>query len=157
VGAVRYLYKLVLALWLGSLFFFAAAVAPALFRVFEPPQAGTVVRQLIPFLDTYGVLAAVTLIVLAAGVEGRPRGRTLLRAAFLAGMGVLAAASMFGVTPRMERLRVSAGPSISALPPEDPVRRQFGMLHGVSTVLLLGEALLGLVVLGVDLRGRPAS
>jgi hypothetical protein len=157
VAAVRYLYKLGLALWLGSLFFFAAAVAPALFKVFEPPQAGSVVRQLIPFLDTYGVLGAVGLIGLAAVVEGRPRGRALLRAALLAGMGALAAASLFGVTPRMERLRISAGPSLSALPPDDPVRRQFGMLHGVSTVLMLGEALLGLGVLGLDLRGRPAS
>lgn len=156
MAVVRYLYRLVLALWLGSLFFFAAAVAPALFRALEPPQAAGVVRQLIPFLDVFGVIAGPALIVLAAVVEGRPRGRALGRAGALVGMAVLAAVSLWGITPRMEALRAAASPSISALPPDSPIRQEFGKLHGVSSGLMLLESILGLTVLGFALRERPA-
>jgi hypothetical protein len=157
VRVIRYFYRLGLALWLGSLFFFAVAVAPALFRTFSPPEAGRVVRQLIPFLDAYALAGGPLLIVLAAAIEGKPRGRALLRALLLAAMTTLAGVSFWGITPRMERLRESAGPSISELSPDHPVRREFGMLHGVSSALMLLEALFGLGVIGFDPRGRSSS
>ena len=155
MAALRYIYRLGLSLWLGSIFFFAAAVAPALFRTLSSAESAGVVGRLIPFLDVFGLIAGPVLVGLAAVAEGRPRGRTAVRAGLLGAMSVLALVSLAVVTPKMEGLRAQAG-SISALAPDDPLRHQFGMLHGVSTLLMLGEALCGLVALGFAVREPPA-
>jgi len=151
LAALRYIYRLGLSLWLGSIFFFAVAVAPALFRTLPSAESASVVGRLIPFLDVFGLIAGPVLVGLAVAAEGRPRGRTAVRACLLLAMSLLALVSLAVITPMMEGLRAQAG-SISALAPDDPVRRQFGMLHGVSSLVMLGEALCGLVALGFALR-----
>lgn len=153
---IRYLYRLLLSLWLGALVAFGAVFAPALFRVLTPAQAGSVVRQVIPVLDAFALFAGPALIALALWREGRPRGRGAVRVALLSVMAGLALASAAVVTPRMAELRTAAGDQLSKLPSDDPVRREFGRLHGVSTGLMLGQLLLGLGVLGIPLRSRSS-
>ena len=154
---LRYIHRLILTLWLGSIFFFAAAVAPALFRTLSGADSGAVVRELIPRIDAGGLLAGPLLIGLAWAVEGRPSGRARVRAVLWGTMAVLAAVSLTVVTPRLDRLRARAVPSISALPSDDPLRREFGALHGVSTLLMLGVATFGLVTLAWPLAKEKAS
>ncbi|MFZ5472266.1 MAG: DUF4149 domain-containing protein [Myxococcota bacterium] len=142
MGVFRYLHQLVLGVWMGGLLCFGAVVAPALFRALTPAQAGAVVRQVIPALDVFGLFAAVGVLSLGLVYEGKPRGRSVLRAAFLAGAFVLALASAAVVTPRLAEIRREANDQVSALAPDDPLRREFGRLHGVSTGLMLGQLLL---------------
>ncbi len=151
----RYLHRLLLGVWLGALLCFGAVVAPALFRALTPAQAGSVVHLVFPRLDAFTVFAGFALLALGAGVEGWPTGRARVRAALVVGMTALACASAFAVTPRMADLRAQAGSEMSSLPSEHPLRREFGRLHGVSSMVLLGELLLGLGVLAFPL-GRKA-
>jgi hypothetical protein len=144
------LWRVLLGVWVGALLCFGAVVAPALFRTLPPAEAGSVVRQVIPALDRYGLVAGGALLALTFTW---PPGRgTWLRRGLLAVMIALCAASFFGVTPRMERLRQDAGGRISELAADHPARREFGRLHGVSTVLSGGVLLLGLLALALPVR-----
>jgi hypothetical protein len=55
-------------------------------------------------------------------------------------------------------VRATIGPSIEALAPTDPLRREFGRLHGVSVALLGVAALAGAAAVataaGAALRAR---
>jgi hypothetical protein len=42
---------------------------------------------------------------------------------------------------RIRMIRAESFAPISSLPPDDPVRRQFGMLHGISQLFLLGQVI----------------
>jgi len=149
MGLLRYLHRLLLGVWIGALLCFGAVLAPALFQALTPGQAGAVVHLIFPRLDAFTVAAGFVLLGLGVAAEGAPKGRARWRVGLLGAMTVLALASAFAVTPRMAVLRSQAGGNISDLPREDPIRREFGRLHGVSSVLMLGEVLLGLAVLAL--------
>jgi hypothetical protein len=157
VGAIRYFYQLLLGLWLGAILCFGAVVAPALFRSLGPGQAGTVVRSIIPVLDGFALVAGPVLLVLAFLYEGRPRGVRLIRALMICAMVLLAAVSSLAISPRMSSLRAEVGDRISELPKDDPIRKEFGRLHGVSTTLMLAELVLGLAAAAIFLRRKDGS
>jgi hypothetical protein len=150
----RYLHRLLLGVWIGALLCFGAVIAPSLFQALTPAQAGSVVHLVFPKLDAFTVFAGFALLAMGIAVEGRPAGRGRIRAGLVVAMTLLACTSAFAVTPRMAALRAQANPSMSDLPKEHPVRREFGRLHGVSSMLLLGEVLLGLGALAFPLRRR---
>lgn len=153
---LRYVHRLLLGIWLGALLCFGAVVAPTLFKVLTPGQAGQVVRRVLPVLDGYGAIAGVVLLAVGWVVEGAPRGRARLRVGALAGATLAAWVSLFVVTPRMSELRAQAADQISELPADHPLRREFGKLHGVSSSLSLAALLLGGVALAVPLRKRES-
>jgi len=63
------------------------------------------------------------------------------------------AVSQFGITPKLDRLRVDIGGPVDALPADDARRVAFGLLHGYS-VAGLGVARAGAAVcLGFLLYG----
>jgi len=142
MGALPFLYRWVIGTWAGALLAFGALFAPALFRVFTPPEAGEVVRQVIPALDALGLAAVAVAVAVALMLEGASTRRARARLALLALAAALAGASAGWVTPKMASLREEAGGAISALARDNPVRRQFGQLHGVSSGLMLLEWLL---------------
>src|SRR5215471_789459 len=102
-------HRLLLVAFLGALALFATTVTPALFATVPPPVAARVV-----------------------GATGRSGRAAMVLGGVLA---LLAASSLFLVTPEIARLRHAAGDTLSHLPPGDPIRRRFGTLHGISTVL----------------------
>ena len=153
---LRYLYRLGLGVWTGALLFFGAVVTPTLFRVLTPAQSAAVVRPLIGILDRFSLVAGPLLVILAWVAEGRPDRRAKVRAGLLLGMAAWAGISAFVVSPRLAALRERAGEGISSLAAEDPLRKQFGALHGVSSTLMLGELLLGLAAVGFPLRPGKA-
>lgn len=153
---LRYVYRLLLGIWIGGLLCFGAVVAPALFKALTPGQAGAVVHLIFPRLDAFTVAAGVALLALGFALEGRPQGVAAWRAGLVGAMLGLACVSAFMVTPRMAELRNLAGGNISALPKDDPARREFGGLHAASSILLVGELLLGLGVLALPFRRRDA-
>jgi hypothetical protein len=72
-------------------------------------------------------------------------------------LAALAAASLFLLTPEIARIRQAAGDTLSHLPPTDPTRRRFGMLHGLSTVLFGLQAVMAVALVALRPDRRAAS
>jgi hypothetical protein len=73
-----------------------------------------------------------------------------------AAQAIFAAAAQFVVGPRIHALRMSMGPALDALAPDDPRRVAFGRLHAFS-VLLLGVAMLAACVAVAGILRRRAQ
>ena len=126
------------ALWCGMLAFFGAFGARVVLET-SPSRhaAGAVNKVLLDVLDAAS-LGVVLLLGLALWNRARPwtaraRGYAVR---FLAVAAVAAAASLFVVTPEMMERRERMGP-IDLVSKEDPVRKAWGRLHGVSSLTLL--------------------
>lgn len=139
-----------LALWIGASLFFAAVVTPALFAVSAPEDAARAVGRMLPRLD----ILTITLTGLAAALLVRKSWPMRL---LLVGIILAAALSEFWVTPAVAAMREQAGAPISSLSKEDPLRKRFGMLHGLSSSLLVLRILLGVATLVLAGRRQPAS
>jgi hypothetical protein len=137
-------HRLLLVAFLGALALFATTVTPALFAAVPPSAAARVVGRVLSVLDAVGLLLGLAAVVLGAtGRAGRP--------AVVLGLvlAALAAASLFLVTPELASIRRASGDSLSHLPPGDPTRRRFGLLHGISTVLFGLQAVIALALVAL--------
>ncbi|MDF1502975.1 DUF4149 domain-containing protein [Roseisolibacter sp. H3M3-2] len=145
-----------LAAWIGAAALVAAVVAPSAFAVLPTRAlADALLGRVLPVVFVAGLL--VGLGAAALGWYAAPAfARTRLVLPIVA--AALCAGAQFGVGPRIQRVRAQIGPSVEALAPTDPLRREFGRLHGVS-VALMGAGMLAagaaLVLTGVAAtRGR---
>jgi glucan phosphoethanolaminetransferase (alkaline phosphatase superfamily) len=133
-------FLLLAALWFGMLGFFGAFGARVVLET-SPSRhaAGAVNKVLLDVLDAASLLLAFLLaLALVLWNRARPwtaraRGYALR---FLAVAAVAAAASLFVVTPEMMERRARMGP-VDLVPKEDPLRKAWGRLHGVSSLTLL--------------------
>lgn len=143
-------HRLLLVAFLGAVALFATTVTPALFATLPAGSAARVVGRVLPVLDAVGLVLGLLAVVLGAtGRSGRP---AVVLGAVLA---ALAAASLFVVTPEIASIRRATGDALSHLPPTDPARRRFGMLHGLSTVLFGLQAVMAVALVGLR-PGRSA-
>ena len=136
---MRSLRIIAIALWLGAIVYFAAAVAPNVFAVLTPQiggraLAGDIVNHALALLHYFGFGCA--LIFLLLGM----RRLTSAGNAFVLVMLVLTGVSQFVIMPRMHALRARG---IEARAPDDPARKTCDFLHKLSTttegvILLLG-------------------
>ncbi len=131
----------VLALWLGAALFFAAAVAPAAFDLFEVTLAGALVGRLLPPVFVAGILAGLAVAAIELRWPRRGRGLRWAGAAVVAGA---CAVAQLVVGPMIDRLRAAVERPIAELAPDDARRVAFGRLHGLS-VAALGVAMVGAV------------
>jgi hypothetical protein len=163
---VRSLLLLCLAVWLGGLVFFVAAVAPVAFGVLMPmlPDpafgahiAGTMVRGSLLELHWMGLVAGAAMVFLLAVERSLQWTRHSLAPYFavLVFMLTLTAYSQFSIMPRMETLRMQTGGAIDSVRADNPARVEFNRLHHQST-RLEGGVLLGALVLTV-LLARPEA
>jgi uncharacterized membrane protein len=147
-----------LGTWVGSIFYFSAAVAPGAFRVLpSQDQAGRLVEFTLTRLHHMGVAAAV-LFLLATGVlmlTGLD-ARGLLPAIGVALMLALTLASQDVVIRRMMDLRRQMV-SVVNTPADNPLRVEFDRLHGVSVNLEGGVLLIGFVSLFLTFREPKKS
>ena len=144
-------HRLLLVAFLGAVALFASTVTPALFAVARPSVAARVVGRVLPVLDAVGL--ALGLAAVALGATGRSGRAAVVLGGVLA---ALAAASLFVVTPEIASIRRATGDTLSHLPPTDPARRRFGMLHGISTVLFGLQAVMAVALLALrPAPGRP--
>ena len=67
------------------------------------------------------------------------------------------AAAQIGADMRIRSIRDSSDVPISSLSRQDPLRRQFGMLHGVSSLLLLAQVVCAGVALAMDKEAYGSS
>lgn len=137
-------HRLLLVAFLGAIALFATTVTPALFATVPPASAARVVGRVLPVLDGAGLLLG--LAAVALGASRRSGRAALVLGAVLA---VLAAASLFVVTPEIASIRRATGDALSHLQPGDPVRRRFGLLHGLSTVLFGLQAVMALALVAL--------
>jgi uncharacterized membrane protein len=154
--AVRYLYVLALALWLGGMALAGFVVAPTVFsvlqdwnpstgRVLAGDVFGEVLRRVYLVGGTAGALMFVAL-TLQRIVGPRPNAYGV-RAVIVALMIGLTAYAAILIQPRIETLQVEVGGPMIQLPNDDPRRTEFDGLHSLSTTLLSLTMLGGLALL----------
>ncbi|AJX16341.1 DUF4149 domain-containing protein [Burkholderia ubonensis] len=139
-------FRLLSAVWVGSLLTIGYAVAPVLFRSLERATAGSVAAQLFRIEAVVGVVCGVLLLVLSnqqvrRGCDEYRRVRWILAA--MVGCVLI---GYFALQPFMNALRVAAmdaGTDIA----NSPYASRFGMLHGVSSLFYLVESVLGLMLI----------
>jgi hypothetical protein len=133
------LYRLIAALWLGSAFFLMLASSAAFRAAGSPAIAADVVGSM---LTRWHYIALAAPLLLFA-IELRRVRIVVLSVLFAALM--LAAMQSF-VDLRIRAIRDSSPVPVSYLRRDDPLRRQFGALHGASMGLLLLQGIAAAVV-----------
>ncbi|HGL6718996.1 DUF4149 domain-containing protein [Burkholderia contaminans] len=139
-------FRLLSAVWVGSLLTIGYAVAPVLFKTLERMTAGSVAAQLFRIEAILGVVCGVLLLALSN--QQVRRGSSDYRRVrwIVAAMVGCVLIGYFALQPFMNALRVAAmdaGTDIA----NSPYASRFGMLHGVSSVFYLVESVLGLMLI----------
>jgi hypothetical protein len=143
--------------WAGAALLVVTTVAPAAFSVLPTRAlAGALVGRILPVLFIAGAVVATVSFILARTAAEHVAVRRIGAAGMLAGCFVAQGV----IAPKISALRERIGPSIEALPVDDPLRTQFGQLHGMS-VLALGVAMIFALVVVIGslaaLRERVAT
>lgn len=146
---LRFIRQFALALWMGSIFFFAAVVAPTAFSVLPSrTMAGQIVSHSIYGLHWIGIVCG--LLFLLCGVlmalVSHSHAPFAWRDLLLVAMMAITLAAHFGVERRMEGLRNEMG-VVENVPRDDARRVEFNRLHVWSermegSVFFLGAALM---------------
>ena len=137
MSILRFLKLLSVALWISSIFFFAAVVAPTLFSVLPSRAlAGMVVSRSLFSLHWLGIICGLVFMlssVLLALLQG-DQSPFHLRDLLLVAMMAITLFAHFGIERRMNILRTDMG-VIDIVPHEDARRVEFNRLHVWSTRL----------------------
>ncbi|RQU99462.1 DUF4149 domain-containing protein [Burkholderia cenocepacia] len=139
-------FRLLSAVWVGSLLTIGYAVAPVLFKTLERVTAGSVAAQLFRIEAILGVVCGVLLLALSNQQVRRGSSEYRRVRWIVAAMVVCVLVGYFSLQPFMNALRVAAmdaGTDIA----NSPYASRFGMLHGVSSVFYLVESVLGLMLI----------
>ena len=139
-------FRLLSAVWVGSLLTIGYAVAPVLFKTLERMTAGSVAAQLFRIEAILGVVCGVLLLALSNQQVRRGSSEYRRVRWIVAAMVVCVLVGYFALQPFMNALRVAAmdaGTDIAS----SPYASRFGMLHGVSSVFYLVESVLGLMLI----------
>ena len=125
-------------LWCGLLAAFGAAAGVVLATSPSRAAGGVVNKALLDRLDvaSYAIAGLLLLLVLWGGREW-PRVRRGLVVRFVLVAAAAACISHLVVTPEMVTLRDRMPVPIDLVPKDDPLRTQWGRLHGVSAMTLL--------------------
>jgi magnesium-transporting ATPase (P-type) len=159
LSILRFFKLLSLSLWLGSIFFFAAVVAPTAFSLLPSRTlAGMVVGQSLSRLHWIGIVCGLVfllssfLLALIEGGQSPFHSRDLLLVAMMA----VTLAAHFGVERRMNALKADMG-VIDVVPQQDARRVEFNRLHVWSTRLEGSVFFCGLALLFLVAREESAS
>lgn len=159
ITIVRFLEMLALGVWLGSMVFLAFGTAPVAFQVAPTRElAGAIVGQSLTRLYILSYVCA-ALFLLGVVVEQQLTGKSFGEFAgpivLVVVMTLLIVANHQFIGVKLGELRgemTAAFGSIDATPKDNVLRQTFGRLHGVSFLLLMGDMLLGLAALYLNLR-----
>jgi len=155
---LRFIQVFALGTWVGSIFYFSAAVAPAAFRGLQSQdQAGLLVEFTLRRLHTLGVVAGVTFLFASAlmAMSASGSGKSLLLPAIgVAVMLILTVISQHVVIRRMMNLRRQMV-SVAATPIDNPLRVEFNRLHRISVQLEGATLLIGFASFFLTVRRAP--
>ena len=133
---------LVTTLWAGSLWTVGYLVAPVLFSTLpDRVLAGTIAGSIFRIEAWLSVGCGLVLLAMVAFDDASRERRSLLR--LIVVMLLCVVVGYFGLQPWMAALREAAGPS-GVL--EGAARTQFGILHGVASLIYLFQSVLALVL-----------
>jgi len=125
------------AVWFGSAAFLLCIAAPAAFRASDSAtNAANVVGAMLGGWHYIAIVAPILLLV----IEWR-RARGAVIAVVFA--GVVFAATEVAIDLHIRTIRRTSIVPISSLSRNDPIRREFGMFHGVSSMLLIAQVIVG--------------
>jgi hypothetical protein len=152
---LRFVQVFALGTWLGSIFYFSAAVAPGAFRVLPSQDlAGLLVEFTLRRLHTVGLIAGLLFLIASAAMALTSTGagkRLILPVVGVAIMTILTIVSQHVVIRRMNVLRTEMG-SVVETPKDNPLRVEFDRLHGVSVQLEGSTLLIGVAALFLTVR-----
>lgn len=137
------LERIVLTLWVGSMWTIGFIVAPVLFSSIDDRMlAGNIAGQLFSIVSYIGIGSASLLIVLSVHRSGAAifaswPFRILLAMLLITLIGEL------GITPVMQVIKAEAG---TALQMGTDAHSRFAMLHDISSILFIINSVLGLVL-----------
>ena len=137
-------------MWLGSAVFLMLAASAAFRAAPNPTAAADVVGAL---LARWHYIALGAPLILFA-LELRQVRRVVLVVLFA---GILLAAAQAFVDLRIRAIRRMSLTPISELHRQDPIRRRFGMLHGVSMLLLVLQTVAAATVVASKREGARVS
>jgi len=133
---------LVTTLWAGSLWTVGYLVAPVLFSTLsDRVLAGSIAGSIFRIEAWLSVGCGLVLLAMVAFDDASRERRSLLR--LIVVMLLCVAVGYFGLQPWMAALREAAGPSGVM---EGAARTQFGILHGVASLIYLFQSVLALVL-----------
>ncbi|MFC5511294.1 DUF4149 domain-containing protein [Massilia jejuensis] len=130
---------LVAALWAGALWVLGYIAAPAVFGIVGGPLAGDIVGAFLRRLAWISIACAVLMLVLVRLSPDLERGRARYLNLLVLAMLACALVMSVGLQPAMAALREAAGPGGVR---SSPVWTEFAVLHGVSQLFHLIEAVL---------------
>jgi hypothetical protein len=135
---------LIAALWFGSAAFLLAVAAPAAFRASDgPTNAANVVGAM---LAAWHYLALILPLLLLALEWRRARAAVMT----ILSVAIIIAALQVVTDIRIRAIRAASPVPITELAHSNPIRRRFGLLHGISSLFLLGQVLLAGAAVAVD-------
>jgi hypothetical protein len=150
---MRFFSILVLAFWVGGIFFFGAVMAPTVFQSLPTHTlAGYVIFPSLTKLHYLG-LACGLLFILFALIRRKKSSteKFTTELALVALMMVLTCYAQYGLGARMNGMRLGMG-DIDAIPQTDARRVEFNQLHKYSTALEESIFFLGLGALFLTSR-----
>ncbi len=149
--AASALYRLATSLWLGGMVVFTFVMTPIIFKAYGRDAAGAIVGTMMPTYFRYSVaMIAVALVARLLAGQAGPGVRRVVGTALLASALFVSAFHAFVLLPQVESVKKSVV-SFETTPKDDPARRAFSRLHGVSMALNLLLILEGIVLIaGID-------
>jgi uncharacterized membrane protein len=163
MSLLRFCAVVALALWVGGMVALGGLTAPTLFQVLEAQQGAagreTAARLFGVVFDTFiratWVLGGLVMasLGLRAALGPRPK-RMALRMWTVASMMGLGAIIVFYIVPRIDTIRARTNGAVARLADDDPLRVEFGRLHGASNAMALVTVVAGLGLLWVELRDQ---
>jgi hypothetical protein len=157
---LRFLQSIALVTWVGGIFFLGSIAAPAAFATLSSRgDAGAVVGHMLGKLHLLGYVAGAVFLIATMALARSPAALLKPAALIVLAMLLLTAVNQHGINPRLADLRAQMSSefgSVDQTPQDNPLRAQFGKLHGVSTLIELGVLLLGIAAVFFTIR-NPAS
>jgi uncharacterized membrane protein len=144
---LRFIYLLSIALWLGGMTFFSFLAAPSIFNILAREEAGKVVSDIFPKYYWQGLICGAIALMTSIALGTRDRWNTLLIARTII-IGVMVLGILYAVVilqPKVQAVKAQIT-SLESLAPTDPLRLEFGRLHGRSFSVNAAVLLLGVIV-----------
>jgi hypothetical protein len=144
---LRFIYLLSIALWIGGMAFFSFMAAPSIFKVLGREEAGKVVADIFPKYYWQGIICGAIALLTSVVLGMRERWNILLivRTIMIGVMFIRWWPTFFRNTTGIQTVKAQIT-SFESLSPTDPLRLEFGRLHGRSFSVNAAVLLLGVVV-----------
>jgi hypothetical protein len=142
--------RLIQALWLGSGVFLMLTASAAFSAASNSTDAANIVGAVLTRWHYIALFAPLLLMFL----EWRRSRPIMLVILFIA---VVLASFQALLDTRIRIMRTESFAPISSLSHDDPVRRQFGMLHGLSQLFLIGQVIAAGVAVATREPAGPAA